>query len=63
MEESVAQVFKLADLHVANMCKACLEQLGADAEGRVHTTRLSQMLSVFPDLRAQSQGPGRCVYS
>ena len=60
MEESVAPVFKLADL--ANMYKAHLEQLGADVEGHVHITRLKvRLLSVFPDLRAQLQGPGRGV--
>jgi hypothetical protein len=53
MEESVAPVFKLADL--ANMYKGRLKQLGASVG--VHNTRLKiRLLSVFPDLKAHSRG-------
>ena len=46
-EESVNPVFELADL--ASTYKACLEELGAAVEGRVHSTRLkTRLLSVFP---------------
>lgn len=56
-EEGVAPVFKLTDL--AHMYKTRLEQLGAVIEGRIHTSRLKiRLLSVFPDLRAHSQGKG-----
>ena len=40
MEECVAPVFKLHVVDLANIHKTCLEQLGADVEGCVHTTRL-----------------------
>ena len=57
MEESVTPVFQLADL--AHMYQARLEQLGATVDGRIHTTRLKiRLLSVFPYLRAHSQGRG-----
>ena len=55
MEESIAPVFKLADL--AQLYKTRLEQLGVVTDGHVHTSRLKvRLLSVFPDLRAHLQG-------
>ena len=57
-KEDVAPVFKLTDL--ACMYKTRLEQLGADVEGRIHTSRLKErLLSVLPDLQAHSQG--KCI--
>ena len=54
-EESIAPVFKLADL--AQMYKTRLEQLGVEIDGRVHTSRLKlRLLSVIPNLRATTQG-------
>ncbi len=39
------------------MYKTRLEQLGVVVEGRIHTSRLkTRLMSVFPDLRAHSQG-------
>jgi hypothetical protein len=53
--EENAPVFKLAD--IAELYKARLEQLGMTVENRIHTTRLKdRLLSVLPDLRANSQG-------
>ena len=49
-DKSIALVFKLADL--AQMYKTRLEQLGAEIDGRVHTSRLKmRLLSVMPNLR------------
>lgn len=46
-------MFKLADLGD----QVRLEQLGVTVGYQIHTTRLKNRLrSVFPDLRAQSQG-------
>ena len=48
-------VFKLVDL--ANMYTSRMEQLGADTEARVHTTRLKErLLSHIPELEAYKQG-------
>ena len=48
-------VFKLVDL--ANMYTTRMEQLGADMQSRVHTTRLKeQLLSHIPELEAYKQG-------
>ena len=57
-KEDIAPVFKLTDL--AFMYKTQLEQLGADVEGQIHTSRLKEtLLSVLPDLQAHSQG--KCI--
>ena len=54
-DASIAPVFKLADL--AQMYKTCLEQLGTEIVGSVHTSRLKLRLhSVIPNLKAISQG-------
>ncbi|KAG0713757.1 hypothetical protein GWK47_015523 [Chionoecetes opilio] len=54
-DEDNSPVFKLSD--VANLYKTGLEQLAATVTNRIHTTRLKdRLLSVFPDLRAHSQG-------
>ena len=54
-EESIAPVFKLADL--PQMHKTHLEQLGVEIDGGVHTSRLKlRLLSVIPNLRATTQG-------
>ena len=54
----IAPVFKLTDL--AFMYKTQLEQLGADVEGWMHTSRLKErLLSVLPDLQTHSQG--KCI--
>ena len=48
-------VFKLTDL--ANMCSNRLEQLRSDVAGRVHSTRLKEIiLAYFPDMEAHKQG-------
>ena len=48
-------VSKLADL--ANMYTTRMEQLGADMQSRVHTTRLKErLLSHIPELEAYKQG-------
>ena len=55
MEERVAPIFKLLDL--AHMYMVHLEQLGADIEVRICSTRLKmRLLSVFLDLGAHYNG-------
>ena len=54
-KESIAPVFKLADL--AQLYRSRLQQLGVISETRMHTTRLKQkLLARFPDMRAQIKG-------
>ena len=54
-EEGIAPIFKLTDL--ALMYKARLEQLSVVVGSLIHTFRLkTRLMSVFPDLRAHSQG-------
>ena len=54
-DEKIAPVFKLADL--AQLYKACLEQLGVATESRIHTSRLKIRLnSVFLDMIAHLEG-------
>ena len=54
-DEDNAPIFNLSD--VANLYKTRLKQLGAIVTNRIHTTRLKDILiSVLPDLRANSQG-------
>ena len=52
--EDIVPVFKLTDL--ACMYKTRLEQLCADVEGWIHTSRLKEKLSVLLDLQEHSQG-------
>ena len=55
MQMDNVSVFKLSD--VANLYKTRLEQLDVMVTNRIHTTRLKDILiSVRPDLRANSQG-------
>ena len=55
MEELVVPIFKFSDL--AHMYMVHLEQLDADIEGRICSTRLKmRLLSVFLDLRAHYKG-------
>ena len=47
-------------LQIAFIYKTRLEQLGADVEGWMHTSRLKErLLSVLPDFQAHSQG--KCI--
>ena len=48
------------DIALVFMYKTRLEQLDADVEGWMHTSRLKErLLSVLPDLQAHSQG--KCI--
>ena len=62
MEERVAPILKFSDL--AHMYMVHLEQLGADIEGRICSTRLKiRLLSVFLDLGAHYNGETYSSYS
>ena len=55
MDETVAPVFKLADL--CRLYSARLKQLGAEQDDRPHSTHLkNRILAHFPDLTAHKQG-------
>ncbi|CAG2243194.1 unnamed protein product [Mytilus edulis] len=54
-EDNVAPVLKMLDL--SNMYGNRLEKMGAEQEGRVHSTRLkTRLLTYIPDIEAYKQG-------
>ncbi|CAG2195184.1 unnamed protein product [Mytilus edulis] len=54
-EDNVAPVFKMSDL--SKMYGNRLEKMGAEQEGRVHSTRLkNRLLTYVPDIEAYKQG-------
>ena len=54
-DDENAAVFKLSDM--VHLYKVRLDQLGVKLGKRIHSTRLKdRLLSVFPDLKAHSQG-------
>jgi len=54
-DTNVAPIFKLTDL--VSLYTTRLKQLGTDAEGHVHSTKLKErLLSFFPDMESHKQG-------